>query len=510
MSKKDANAEMFTSVLLVEDEPAHAMLIMRALAKLTGEIVHVSTKKEALETMHREYFELLICDLNLPDASGIDVLKAALVLRPNLPTIVLTSSNSIDDAISAMREGAWDYMVKDFTGKFEQRFAFVLDRILKRQHLEQRELQLRIERDAFYSASYSAQDGLAILSEQGNIIFCNQAFDKFCSLFDIKKDKELISIIDVLAEADQRIAKDLASHLLPSESESMWTSELLVKPTETSRVDEPCYFELNLTATLSGRFKEDTSGVKIPKFSHYVLWVRDISRRKQQEQFQRDLLVTTTHDLKGPLGAILTSVDILEENPKITDLRAKEIITRIASCARNSVTIIDELLSVRRIQDGMLSISPRFHNVAEIIEDAVNDFEPVAKSKSVNLSYAISENDLKVYVDRVGLLRVIENLLSNAIKFTKSGGKVSVSANRIGNETVITVEDSGTGISVDERHQLFERFTRLEKHHEMEGTGLGLFVVRSIVDAHNGRVELKSEVGVGSKFVIYLPDKTEN
>ena len=99
--------------------------------------------------------------------------------------------------------------------------------------------------------------------------------------------------------------------------------------------------------------------------------------------------------------------------------------------------------------------------------------------------------------------------MNNALKFTPSGGKVTLSGERIGSDVRLTVADTGPGIEAKDRHVLFEKYGRLDRDRTVDGTGLGLFVTKNIVDAHNGRIEVKSEVGVGSKFVVSLPDPAE-
>ena len=184
-----------------------------------------------------------------------------------------------------------------------------------------------------------------------------------------------------------------------------------------------------------------------------------------------------------------------------------EVVTRIASCARNCITIIDELLSARRIQDGVMVVRPKYYAISDILEDIVLDYSPVAKAKGISLQAKAVKEGLLVYADRISLVRVLGNLVSNGIKFTKSGGTVTVSAEKVGDSVLLAVADTGSGIDAHERHQLFERYSRLDKHDAVEGTGLGLYVTKNIVDAHGGRIEIKSEVGVGTTFLIFLPDE---
>lgn len=500
-------AGTFSSVLLIEDEPAHARLVERSLAKLVGEIKHVSSGKEGLAAVESSFFELVLCDLHLPDTEGIAVIRAIKELRPGLPVIVLTSSSNLDDAVSAMREGAWDYMVKQFSSEFSDGIRFVIQRTAERKLQQVREMQLRSERRNFWAAAHAAQDGLSILGAHGSVVFANEAFHNFAKLLQPGRDpSEPINVVELIAAQDPTAAQALAAQLRERSAHLLWNTELPVA-LETDGKKLQYYFDLSLSSVKL----EELEDVKLaeagfPDFNRYIMWVRDITRRKEQERFQRDLLSTTSHDLKGPLGAILTSAELLSDPGFLRSERGTELITRIASCARNSINIIDELLSARRIQDGVLIVKPKWYPVGEILEEIVLDYFPTAKAKSIDFSHRPVAESLYVYADRIGLHRVLGNLVSNAIKFTANGGKVELDSKEREGGMEIIVSDTGPGIEPKARHLLFERYGRLEKHQEIEGTGLGLYVTKNIVDAHNGRIEVQSELGVGTSFHIWLPN----
>lgn len=501
---------MFSNVLLVEDNLAHASLITRAVKDCVGDVLHVQTGAEVIPTLEQSLVELVLCDLNLPDIKGLELISKIREIRPALPIVVLTSSNNLNNAVQAMREGAWDYMVKHLDSDLKEQIRIVINRIAQRKLLEIRELRIRQERDAFFAAAFAARDGLAILAEEGTVLFSNAAFKNFC--MQLVQDKELadnVNLVSLINGKNEAIAQSLAKELHKS-TESLWTSELevKVKPKDLENKEVSYYYELSLNSVYPTKMSENFEEEELlPCVRYNVLWIRDTTRRKEQEKFQRDLLSTTTHDLKGPLGAILTSAEMLSEG-HIKDEKTKlDLLTRIGSCARNSISIIDELLSARRIQDGVLVVKPRWHEVKELLEDVVLDYFPVAKSKDINFSSRNVDDTLQVYADKLGLSRVLGNLVNNALKFTPKGGKVEISAEKVGTIVQISVKDNGPGIDTQVQHKLFERFGRLEKDSEIEGSGIGLFVSKNIVQAHNGHIEVKSSLGHGTTFVVTLPDK---
>lgn len=481
---------MFSSVLLIEDEPAHAHLITRTLKPILTNITHVHSGAEGIAAIPNNYYDLVICDLHMPEKSGFEVVREISRLRPGLPVIVMTSSTNLADAVQAMQEGAWDYVVKQFSANFFDSCHLVLQRTAHRVHQHMRELELRSERKNFWAAAHYAQDGLAIIGSHGLVVFANPAFWNFAKL--ISKDiteHQPINIADLVLLSDPKVGGVLKAQFQGGRSEMLWNSELGVGER---------YYDLSLSSVKLDEIEDRP-------VSRFVLWVRDITRRKDQEKLQRELLSTTSHDLKGPLGAILTSAELLSDPNFLRSKKGEELITRIASCARNSISIIDEFLSARRIQDGLLIVKPRDINLAEVIEEVVLDYQPLAKAKQMKFEGGADSPDTTIYADKIGLHRVLGNLISNAIKFTPAGGAVDVRGRKVDGGTEITVSDSGRGIEPALRHQLFEKYARLDEHQEVEGTGLGLFVTKNILDAHGGKIEITSEVGVGTTFTLLFP-----
>lgn len=494
-------ATFFSNVVLIEDDEAHALLISRALRGLVGEISHASTGRAAFEILNTVLADLVLCDLNLPDSNAFEIIETLKRVRPDLPVIVVTSSADIDSAIAAIQAGALDYVVKQFSGDIRSHFQLVLTKAAERKLSKVRQAKLRSRDRVLSAAASAAQDGLAILSTGASVIFENDAFRNFRLLLSGAKEDNLI---DMIAAHDYQAAKSLVEQF--SRQEPLWSAEIALRDT-TSERRGPTHFELTLSSVRVGPLDEiKIDAGKVSDMRQYVMWVRDISQKKEQEKFQRDLLSTTTHDLKGPLGAIINSAELLTEVRHRPEAKIDNFITHIASSARNCISLIDELLSARRIQDGVYMIRPRWDSVQALLEDIVLDYLPIAKAKHIALTARPAADDLRVYADHMGIMRVLGNLVNNALKFTQQGGRVEISSERSGAEVRFSVSDNGPGIRPEDRHLLFEKYGRSEVDRAVEGTGLGLFVTKNIVDAHNGRVEVQSDVGVGTTFLVSFPD----
>ncbi len=502
---------LFNHVLLVEDEAPHAKVLVRELEGIVGDVIVATSAAEALEIVSSTFPDLVFCDLNLPDASGLELLKKIREILPGVPVIIMTVSSNLENAVSAMREGAWDYMVKDFSTSLRNSLSLAVQRAAIRRAHQVREFKLRGERNAFWAAVQRASDGLGILSTEGVVVFGNATFNTFChALGGVPNNSEPFRIADLIAPFDRIVSQGLEERLHSGGQDLFWTSELMVKP-ENQDSDLTYYYELTLNTVQMDEVTDGFLGsYDIPELRKFVLWVRDVTRRKERERFQRDLLSTTTHDLKGPLGAILTSAELISEAKDDERINQDDLILRISSCARNSITLIDELLSARRIQDGVLIVRPQWFLVHEILEDIVLDFYPVAQSRKVDLSVKNGDPSLMVFADKIGINRILGNLVSNAIKFGGQGGKVRLSAEKKEGEVQLVVSDTGPGIAPQERLQLFERYQRLEQHGGIEGTGLGLFVCKNIVGAHGGRIDVLSQVDKGTRFIVSFPDEVKD
>jgi len=185
-------------------------------------------------------------------------------------------------------------------------------------------------------------------------------------------------------------------------------------------------------------------------------------------------------------------------------------LTTMARSNRNLLAMVNTLLEVYRYEAGRKTLIFSPVNVGELLTEVVQELSPLADEKTLGLKLGIDkEVDSKVLGDRLELHRVFTNLIGNAIKFTEKGAvEIKLEAgNNNGSPTsswaIINIKDTGPGIPPEEQHLLFERFR--PGSHKRSGSGLGLHLSHRIVNAHQGQIEVKSEVGQGSNFKIYLP-----
>lgn len=229
-------------------------------------------------------------------------------------------------------------------------------------------------------------------------------------------------------------------------------------------------------------------------------------------QARDDILGVVSHDLGNPLQAIFIGLEALKRSGVEADpeeqkeARGKEYyVSAIRRSAERMQRLIHELLEVRRMEEGHLTLEPVRQPLGPLVDEALDLIEPLARVKSVELDNALDDSSLPtVDVDRDRLLQVLSNLVGNAVKHTPEGGRVRVSASAAAGELQVSVSDTGPGIPPEHRQQIFDRFWRAEKTGG-KGIGLGLAIAKGIVRSHGGRIWVESEEGRGSTFHFTLP-----
>ena len=223
-----------------------------------------------------------------------------------------------------------------------------------------------------------------------------------------------------------------------------------------------------------------------------------------QRQAQIAFLGGVAHDLRNPLGALAMSVSFLDPaHPLPSEERIRQTVARIGRQIARMDRMVGDFLDVAKIEGGQLELRVGSHDVRQLVQDAVALLEDSAPKHQLVLE--LPPRAARVVCDPLRIEQVITNLVSNAIKYSKAG-RVEIGVESIGDEVAVTVTDHGVGISEQDRARLFEPFRRVGLSKEtVPGVGLGLFVVRRIVEAHHGRIEVQSTVGTGSTFRVLLP-----
>ena len=213
-----------------------------------------------------------------------------------------------------------------------------------------------------------------------------------------------------------------------------------------------------------------------------------------------------SHDLKNQSVAIAIGAQVLRRQLLRATLERADLIRQVTTIEDSAAfmgRMIDSILDVERFAHGKVTLNLTLEDLCVLLQDTVKLFSPVATQKSCSLVTDLCPEPLWVNMDRDRLLQAVSNLVGNAIKFTPPGGTISLAAQQDEMRVTVSVIDTGPGIAEQDRVKLFRKFTQLDKSHG--GLGLGLYIAKSIVEAHGGAIGLDSTVGQGSSFRFTLP-----
>ncbi len=219
---------------------------------------------------------------------------------------------------------------------------------------------------------------------------------------------------------------------------------------------------------------------------------------------REDVLSVVSHDLGNPLAAIRLCAAALLEAPPSDVKEQRHLIQAIGNSADWMSKLIQDLLDVSTIEVGKLSVERRTEQVGPIVKQAIAMVAPQAQQRGVTVTGTLGDVPA-VHGDAARLIQVLTNLLGNSLKYTERGGAVTVTATAQGDEVLISVRDTGSGIPADQLPRIFERYYTRKRGANKSGSGLGLAIARGIVEAHGGRIWVESVIGEGTTFRLALP-----
>ena len=219
---------------------------------------------------------------------------------------------------------------------------------------------------------------------------------------------------------------------------------------------------------------------------------------------QKRLVADASHELKTPLSVIRTQCDVVLQRAR-TPEEYMEALQTIKAYSQNMTRLIDNLLSLARLDAGLISAASFTPvSIRECVDQAVQMTKQLADERRVQITTSVDES-LFIMGIETGLMEAFLNIIENGVRYNREGGTVTVCAVKQEKQAVITISDTGVGIRDGDRERLFERFYRADSVRNIEGTGLGLSIVKSVISAHGGEIYVRSEPGKGSSFTVVLP-----
>src|SRR3989344_8890030 len=233
--------------------------------------------------------------------------------------------------------------------------------------------------------------------------------------------------------------------------------------------------------------------------------------RASIKSIQSDFVTIASHQLRTPLSAIKWYAEILLSGRQgALNKKQTDHLQEIYRSNERAINLVNDLLDVSRIQEGQIHLEVRPIRIEKVIEEVVDNYNTLIKSSKVNVDFQIVNGPLpEVEADQDKIKRVVMNLLSNAIKYTPAGGRIQMILEKSKHYITVSVVDSGVGIPKEDESKIFEKFFRSQNVIKLapDGTGLGLYIAKSLVEAMGGKIGFDSEEGKGTTFHFTIPLK---
>jgi PAS domain S-box-containing protein len=496
------------AVLLVEDNPGDARLIELMLREVADDTIHL-TRTDRLAG-GREFLALgttdaVLLDLSLPDSQGLDTFARLHDSAPDVPVVVLSGLSDETVAVQAVAAGAQDYLVKGHVDGVTLlralRYAVERQRAeLERRHLLARERAARAEAERLASerAAILGQiaDAVLIADPQGCVTFVNAAAQHLFGRPVLDQATEACELPWPLHDAHgEALAPD--DHPLSRAA----------RRGEASVEDEWMIPRAGGAATI-------VQGSAVPVLAEdgrrlgAVLTLRDVTAQRDLERQREEFFANASHDLRTPLMAIKAAIGVVIANvPPTTPAPLRRMFGNIDGAADEMARMVEDLLELARLRAGRALVAPTLSDLRDVAERAARTIEPLVTARSQRLALDLPDDPVWALVDPPRLERVVQNLLGNAQKFGHDGGTIGLSLRREGGEAILAIADDGPGIAPEDLDRIFERYYRPAQGdgRRSPGSGLGLPIVKALVELHGGRVWVESAPGHGSTFSVALP-----
>lgn len=504
--------------IVVVDDDKIVTSALKTLFRVEGftDASYFNDPKEAVEFIKMNKPDLILSDFLMPEMNGFEFLSVAKELYPEVSMILLTGYADKENAIRAINEiGLYKYVEKPWDN---DDLIFNIKNGIERSHLmsELRQKIDELEKAKAQLEKYShsleelvaektadliktnsklsgiinyCADGIIIIDEKGKIEQANPACENMVGL------------------SEENLLKINFANITHSEKRKDFREELQ----KNSEIFLRDYYILN--SLRDKKIPVEISFAPIAadeseKTKKFVGVIRNVQAQKEMERLRDDFIATLTHDLRTPLLAAIQTLKFFLDG-SLGELQEKQTVLLSTMLRSNEdlLGLVNALLEVYKYEAGKSDLCRTEFLFKDLVVQCHRELEPLAKNKNIefNLNFSADE-DLTVSADRGEIRRVIANLCGNAINYTNLNGKIDIEVREQGGNVIFSVSDNGNGIPPEDIPNLFKRFSQGTSKKRSTGTGLGLYLSRQIIEAHNGKIWLESKLGKGSEFSFLLTD----
>jgi DNA-binding response OmpR family regulator/nitrogen-specific signal transduction histidine kinase len=552
-----AAEETAARVLVVDDEPSVVEVFKEFLSAQGYDLTLAASGEDAVRRLRDCRPDIILTDLNLPGLSGLEVMRAAKAVDPEVCVVVVTGYASASTAIDALRQGAYDYVTKPFDLDdvlqiVERGLANRRLKVLNRELLEELRQKNEILREHEH-----------VLSERVRV-----ATLQMTSLYEVGKEISAnLELIPRLAVICDRAASMSAAHAaliylqqepgdefhptsahgvafntgavdgahvlpgqgflgrsvrdqLPTRVDGPAAGESLALPgvdhEPGNALAVPLVAENRVIGVLcvidkAGGFTPDDESFLALFASQAAIAVRNsqlFEHTKSLDRMKSEFVAVVSHEIRTPLTSVKGAVELLADDHYFKNSEQQVKLLTIAHAnAERLLVLINDILDFSKLESASLPMNVERQRLEPIMTQAIQNLRTQLEERHIQLETVVSPELPDLLFDAVRITQVLTNLLSNAIKFSPSGGRIEVTAEPREGVVRIGVRDQGEGIAPADLPKLFRKFSQIDSSatRKAGGTGLGLVICKGIVEQHGGQITVESTPGQGSTFYFTLP-----
>jgi PAS domain S-box-containing protein len=466
------------NILLVDDKRENLIALEAVLKPLGQNLVTATSGEEALRLLLRDEFALILLDVQMP---GLDGFETAAYIKQvdrtkHIPIIFLTAiSKDASHVFQGYSVGAVDYLFKPYDPNvLRSKVSVFVD-------LHQKNAALAESEERFRKSFGNAPIGVALLDATGQWLEVNRAL---CQMLGYSEEQFLaMTLEDVLHPADPGIDLDEVAEALGDEMRAFHLEKLFVNQSGDT-------MHALISIALVGASRTGTP--------YFILQVDDITERKRLEAFRDQFIGHAAHELRTPVSVLKGTADLLADPESMTPEDVQRCLDVMTRQSQRLAWLVETLLDLSRLQEGHFVVQSEPVKVAELVEHVIQNAPP-PDGKKVEVKI---DDGVEALVDRRSLDQIVTNLLTNAYKY--GGPHVSIEGENADGQVTVVVADDGVGVPDDLAPRLFEPFIRGKQAATVQGSGLGLALVRSLAEANGGRIVYGHNEPEGARFVLSL------
>ena len=331
----------------------------------------------------------------------------------------------------------------------------------------------------------SAADAILVTDAEEQIVLMNKRAEELFGL--CMTDRRVLNKVDVLPH------KELVAFLkdAPKKEQGLVVKDFVFTESENGK-ERLCQARLSIINSPQAAY------------NGCITFLHDVTEERQIERMKSEFVSTAAHELRTPLATIIGYTDLLMMKEDVKEEERLDFLKMIQNKAERLADIVSDLLDISRIESGEgVALDPKPCDLGELCKEVIENFQYQSEKHSFWLDL---ETQVIVEVDRYAVMQILENLISNAIKYSPGGGEISLSTSKHDCHCSVTVADHGIGMTSAQVEKVFDKFYRVDATNTaISGTGLGMTIVKYLVDAHDGKVEIESTPGKGTSVTACFP-----